>query len=159
MAAEKPFYEVDPAIMKMITDGIHTFDVTLYKNVFKLQVLDQEGVLEVAKAANGYDALTKFPVMKFETLSRALLRVNGDKIPTSPDSSECKKFLSKLPDIIVDQLYVEYDSAKNARDLKIQNIMVALKNSQGSQDQEGSGDGSSNPHQPGSETSTQPKTP
>jgi hypothetical protein len=157
--ALKEFYETDPLVMRMITDGLFVFEEDLYGNVFKFKVLNQDDVMEVARAANGYDAMTKFPVMKFETLSRALLSVNGDKIPISPDASECKKFLSKLPDIIVDELYGRYEAMKKTRDLKIQNTFITLKNSVRNQPQEGSGDGSNPPSPSGSATSTQSETP
>lgn len=152
--AQKEFYESDPLIMQMIIDGTTNFEVVLYKNVFKFKILNHEEELEGSKAANGYDAMTKFPVMKLETLSAALLSVNGDKLP---NPFEAKKFLNKLPGILVDALYVEYEAAKSTRDLKIQQAMITLKNSARSQTQEGSGDGLSTPTPSGSETSTPSK--
>lgn len=148
---KKEFHEEDPQLMQLITDGTWPFDCDIYKNKFKLNVLQQAGTLDVLKAANGLDGMTKFPAMKFETVSRALTHVNGRELPSL---AEAKKFLNKLPDLVVDMLYLEYDTQKNLRDNKIKQMILDLKNSSRGQSQEGTGGGQSASDPSGSESST-----
>lgn len=140
------------AMMDMIQMGKYPFDFVLANTRFDMVVLNEDEVLEVVRTTNGLDVASKFPFIKKETLARALRKVQGDSVSSR---EVAMNFLGWLPDILVDSLYLEYEKAKQLRDLKIDQILSDLKNGSGSQDQDGTGDGSDNPDQPGSSTSTQ----
>lgn len=152
MSGTSDFISNNKAMMKMITDGMYPFEFELLDNKFSGSVLNEDEILEIVRATNGYDAMSKFPLMKKETLARAIKKVNGDALPSIAD---CANFLGKLPDIIVDMMYLEYERFKKIRDLKIEQIMIDLKNSSRSQTQEGTGVGQKTSDLSGSETSTQ----
>lgn len=148
---KKEFIEEDQQLMQLIAEGVHNHEFSLLGNDFKIHILQQEGTLEVTKATNGFDAMVKFPIMKSETVARCLDQVNGRELPSLTES---RKFLNKLPDIVVDAIYMEYEAQKTLRDQKIKELIVNLKNSSRSQAQEGTGSGQSNSDLPGSKSST-----
>jgi hypothetical protein len=143
------FVSKNKAMLNMIQTGIKEIDMTIMGNAIRYRVLNHGEVLDVIRSVSGYDVVSKFPLTKMETLTRSIISINGDKLPSISDT---KNFLEKLPSFIVDVMYVEYEKERKMFELEIEGILVDLKNSSRGQAQEGSGIGSNSPDLPGSES-------
>lgn len=152
---DKEFYEGSANAMELIKRGVWPHEFSFGNMIIKMNILDEKGFKETNMALNNMDAMIKFPMMKFETVARAITHVDGMQVP---DLQSAKKFLNKLPDIIVDMFYMEYDVQKNMRDNSIRDWISELKKSSGSQTQEGTGNGQNNSDLSGSENSTATKS-
>jgi hypothetical protein len=134
-------------LMKMIERGHmeETFDIL--GNRVKLRTLDDGEETEALKETSGFDFSVKSKLIPQSMLCRALVSVNGDFVP---NDVEARIFIKKLPPLIVEQFWKEFEALRAKRDLYINEAMLELKKSSRSPSQGDTGGGSEPSSQDGS---------
>lgn len=120
------FIEKRKPLMEMIMKGRIEDAFDIFGNKVKFRTLDSDESTDALKATSGFDSLTKTALLQKELLSRALVSVNDDFVPSV---TEARVFLGKLSPVLLDEFWRNYDELKTRRDLLIEQAMVDLKKS------------------------------
>ena len=120
------FIEKKKFLMDMVILGKMESEFDILGNKVKFRTLDSDENLDSMKETNGYDAATKLLMLKSSLVSKAVVSINGDWMP-SPE--EARVFLGKLPPIVAEVFWQKYDELKNRRDLLIEQTLIDLKKS------------------------------
>ena len=134
-------------LLDMVVKGKIEEAFDIFGNEVRFRTLDTDESLDALKETNGFDIMTKQSLLRNAILSRALVSINGDWVPSS---DEAKTFLGKIPPVLVEEFWNNYEILRERRDDQIKRALIDLKKSSRNQNPGDTGDSANSPSPTGS---------
>jgi len=131
------FIEKKKFLMDLLMMGVIEDEFDIIGNKVKFRSLNSDENLESMKEATGYDGATKVFMLQMSLMSKALVSINGDFIPTV---EEARTLFGKLPPVVVEEFWRRYDELRARRDLLVERGIIDLKKSLRNPSPDNSGD-------------------